>query len=119
VAVQALGGALPLTVALDERLERAHELFAVVPVAVVDRAQDGVAEQSQRGVVLQREQQLEGAELAVGRQTARRPRDPLAVAAVAVAPRRRREPTGLERAARLAVGAARLAGGRRPAGARG
>ena len=61
VAVQPPRRALPLAVLLDERLERAHQLAAVVALAVLDRAEDRVAEQPQRLVVLQREQQLEGA----------------------------------------------------------
>src|SRR3712207_4966227 len=36
VAVELLGGALPLAVALDERLQRAHELAAVGALALLD-----------------------------------------------------------------------------------
>src|SRR5215218_4425013 len=97
VAVQAPGGGLPLPVALDEGLERAHELAAVVALAVRDRPEQRLAEQPQRVGVLQREQQLEGAEVAVGRHAgglaARR----------AVAVGRRAELARLERAARLVV----------------
>ena len=57
---------LPLPVALDEGLQRAHQLAAVGALGVLDRREDRVAEQPQRVVVLQREQQLEGAEVAVG-----------------------------------------------------
>src|SRR3954447_11385420 len=45
VAVQAPGGRLPLPVALDEGLERAHQLAAVMPLARLDRAQQRLAEQ--------------------------------------------------------------------------
>src|SRR3954469_13235503 len=65
---QLLGGPLPLPVALDEDLERAHQLAAVGALTRLDRRQDRVAEQPHAGVVLQREQQLEGAQVAVGRQ---------------------------------------------------
>src|SRR5882762_4213595 len=71
VAVQPLGRALPLPVALDERLQRAHQLVAVVAVGGLDRAEDGVAEEPERIVVLEGEQQLEGAELAIRRQAPR------------------------------------------------
>ncbi len=66
MTVQLACGALPLAVALDERLQRAHQLAAVGALALLDRGEDRVAEQPQRLVVLQREQQLEGAEVAVG-----------------------------------------------------
>src|SRR3954454_21933400 len=59
VAVQAPGGRLPLPVALDERLERAHQLAAVVPLARLDRTEQRLAEQPQRVGVLQRQQELE------------------------------------------------------------
>src|SRR5919205_1357880 len=80
VAVELPGGALPLPVALDERLQRAHELATVGALPLLDRGEDRVAEQPQRLVVLQREQQLEGAEVAIGGQFAA-----LAVPVVAVA----------------------------------
>src|SRR4051812_10409350 len=64
VAEQAPRGGLPLAVALDERLERAHQLAAVVALAVLDRAEQRLAEEAQRVAVLQRQQQLEGAEIA-------------------------------------------------------
>src|SRR5919204_4161685 len=67
VTVQPLGGALPLAVLLDEGLERAHELAAVVALAVLDGPEDRVAEQPQSVVVLEGEQELEGAEVPVGR----------------------------------------------------
>src|SRR3954468_10572537 len=66
VTVQLARGALPLAVALDERLERAHQLAAIGPLALLDRGEDGAAEQPRRLVVLEREQQLERAEVAVG-----------------------------------------------------
>ena len=95
---------LPLPVALDEGLERAHQLAAVGALGVLDRREDRVAEQPQRVVVLQREQQLEGAEVAVGGQRA-------APVAVAVDGQRAR----LQRAARLVEAAPQL--GRRDAAA--
>src|SRR5918996_1304575 len=82
VAVELARSALPLAVALDERLQRAHQLAAVGALAVLDRCQDRVAEQAQGVVVLQREQQLERAEVAIGGQQPRR--------AVAVRPARER-----------------------------
>src|SRR5919106_1203139 len=45
---------LPLAVAFDERLERAHELTAVVALAVLDRAEERLAKQAQRVRVLER-----------------------------------------------------------------
>src|SRR5205823_5980808 len=63
MAVQPPGGGLPLAVGLDERLERAHQLTAVVAFPAFDRAKQRVAVQAQRVGVLQREQQLEGAEV--------------------------------------------------------
>src|SRR5207248_2430726 len=63
VAVQLARGALPLPVALDEGLQRAHQLAAVGPLVVLDRGEDRVAEQAQGVFVLQREQQLEGPEV--------------------------------------------------------
>src|SRR4051812_23313243 len=111
VAEQLPRDPLPRAVALDEGLQGAHELAAVGALALLDRGEDGVAEQAQRVVVLEREQELEGAEVAVGRE----PPGARAVAVAVLAPDRQR----LERAARLVVGAAR-AGGRggppRPAG---
>ena len=53
VAVEAPGRPLPLPVLLDERLERAHQLAAVVALAGLDRPEDRVAEQPQRLVVLE------------------------------------------------------------------
>jgi len=46
------GGALPLPVLLDESLERAQELVAVIPLAVFERAQQVVAVKAQRVLVL-------------------------------------------------------------------
>src|SRR4051794_24052885 len=109
VAVELARRLLPLAVALDERLQRTHQLPAVGALALLDRGKDGVAEQAQSIVVLQREQQLERAEVAVGGQQ-RRPRP---VGAVLVS----RERPGLQRAARLVEGAAQLARRRRAAGA--
>src|SRR3954469_17853168 len=67
VAVEPPGSGLPLAVALDERLERAHQLAAVVALAVLDRAEQRLAEQPQRVGVLEGEQQLERGEVAVRR----------------------------------------------------
>src|SRR5215212_5950169 len=58
MAVELARGPLPLPVALDERLERAHQLPAVGALALLDRGEDGVAEEAQRVVVLQRQQKL-------------------------------------------------------------
>src|SRR4029077_20377930 len=101
VAVEPPRGGLPLAVALDECLERAHELAAVVALAVLDRAEQRLAEQAQGVGVLQREQELERAQIAVRRHGAANG----AVAAVAV--RGRAELACLERAARLVVRLAR------------
>src|SRR5829696_8162326 len=117
VAVEPPGGRLPLAVALDEGLERAHELAAVVALAVLDRPEQRLAEQPQRVGVLQRQQQLERAEVAVGRQRApvlgRTPR------AVGPVGRARAQLARLERAARLVVGLARTGDRDRAAGAGG
>src|SRR3954468_17135876 len=67
VAEQLARRALPLAVLVDEDLERAQELVAVVAAAVLERAEHAVAEEAQRVVVLKREQQLERAEVAVRR----------------------------------------------------
>src|SRR3954447_2108538 len=53
VAEQLPGRALPLAVALDEGLERAHELATVRALALLDGREDRVAEQPQRLVVLE------------------------------------------------------------------
>src|SRR6185312_2918378 len=100
VAVQASRGRLPLAVALDEGLKRAHELAAVVALAVLDRPQQGLAEQAQRIGLLQGEQQLEGAEVAVGG-------DPRRRRPVAVGRRRGAQLARLQGAARLVVGLTR------------
>src|SRR5436305_1693965 len=65
MAVQAASGPLPLAVLLDERLQGSHQLAPVVALGGLDRAEDRVAEQPQRLVVLEREQQLEGAQVLV------------------------------------------------------
>src|SRR4051812_43339147 len=108
MAVELARGPLPLPVALDERLERAHQLAAVGPLALFDRGEDRVAEQAQRLVLLQREQELEGSEVLVGGDRA--------AAGRAVAPGQRAR---LERAAGLVERAARLAGRHRAPGAAG
>src|ERR1700755_165952 len=90
---------LPLSVALDEGLERAHQLAPVGALGLLDRREDRVAEEPQRVVVLERQQQLEGAEIAVGRERA----VPLAVAIEA-------ELARLQRAARLVKAAPQLGG---------
>src|SRR5205807_1043552 len=86
-----------------------HQLTAVVSLAGLDRAQDGVAEQPQRLVVLEGEQQLEGAELAVGRDLRawRRRARAVSVAGRGVGAQRYR----LQRTARLVKAPARLAAG--------
>src|ERR1700742_5164286 len=61
VAEQRARRLLPLPVGLEERLQRAHQLAAVGALGVLDGREDRVAEQPQRVLVLQREQQLEGA----------------------------------------------------------
>src|SRR3712207_3436105 len=90
-AVELVRGALPLAVALDEHLERTHELAAVGALALLDRRQDRVAEQPQGVVVLERQQQLEGAEVAIGHEHRLGRAVPVGAA----------ERAGLERAARL------------------
>src|SRR5688500_13101305 len=45
MAVELLGRPLPLPVALDEDLQGAHELAAVGALPLLDRREDGVAEQ--------------------------------------------------------------------------
>src|SRR4051794_8454009 len=104
MTVQLAGGALPLAVAFDERLQRAHQLAAVRALALLDRREDRVAEQPQRLVVLEREQQLERAEVAIGREPRGRP----VVGGQAAC---------LERAARLVERAPQLTGRDHPAGA--
>src|SRR5215211_5664414 len=79
VAIKLAGRALPLAVALDERLERAHQLAAVGALALLDRREDRVAEEPQRVVVLQRQEQLERAEVAERREQRRGGRAPAAV----------------------------------------
>src|SRR3954468_6722765 len=106
VTVELLGGSLPLAVALDEGLQRAHQLAAVGALTVLDRREDRVAEQPQRVVVLERQQQLEGAEVTVRRQPGG-----AAVPGIAERPR-------LERAAGLMERAPQLAGGHRAPDAR-
>src|SRR5690349_6558009 len=101
MAVDLPGGALPLAVLLDEGLQRAQQLAAVLLVAGLDRAEHAVAVELQRLVVLDREQQGEGAEVAPG--------GDLRAAAVVEGGR-------LEGAARLVEGAAQLLGRGRPAG---
>jgi hypothetical protein len=76
-----------------------------VALAVFDRPEQRLAEEPQRIGVLQRQQQLEGAEVAVGRDTAHRLR---AVGRAVLG--QRAELARLERAARLVVGLARAAG---------
>src|SRR3954453_5909144 len=109
VTVELLGGSLPLAVALDEGLQRAHQLAAVGALAVLDRREDRVAEEAQRLVVLEREQQLEGAEVAVGGEAAGLPRGAVAMAAG--------QPPRFERAARFVERPAQLAARDGPAGA--
>src|SRR4051812_34322548 len=89
VAEERACGALPLAVLLDEGLERAQQLVAVLAAAVLERAEHAVAEEAQGVVVLQREQELERAEIAVRGHVR---------AGVAVPRRQRRR---LERTARL------------------
>ena len=101
MAVDLAGGALPLAVLLDEGFQRAQQLAAVFLVAALDRAEDAVAVEPQRVVVLDREQQGEGAEVAPGRD----------LGLAAVGERRR-----LERAAGFVEGVAELLGRRRAAG---
>ena len=94
VAVELAGRALPVAVVLDERLQRAQQLAAVLALGALDRLQEAVAVEAQRVVVLEREQQGEGAEVAVRGD----------VGGVAVGERGR-----LERAAGLVEGAAQRA----------
>src|SRR6476620_6345724 len=66
VAVDLAGRPLPLAVLLDEGLQRSQQLAAVLRVAALDRAEHAVAVEVERVVVLNREQQGEGAEVAPG-----------------------------------------------------
>src|SRR4051794_1849018 len=66
VAVELARRALPLAVLLDERLERADQLVTVLAARVLERAEHAVAVQPQRVVVLERQQELERAEVAIG-----------------------------------------------------
>src|SRR5918995_5796883 len=65
VAVKLACRPLPLAVLLDERLERADQLVAVLAGRVLERAQHAVAVEPQRVVILQRQQQLERAQVPV------------------------------------------------------
>src|SRR5687768_18443001 len=67
VAVELASRALPLSVLLDEGLQRADQLVTVLPARVLQRAEHAVAIEPQRVVVLERQQQLEGAEVAIRR----------------------------------------------------
>ena len=122
VAVELARRALPLPVLLDERLERAHQLVAVLAARVLERAEHAVAVEPQRLVVLEREEELEGAEVAVRGDRRRRGRSASAAASSAQRASwkvRRSEPTGRRprrRRAQLAVLAGeRLARAARPA----
>ena len=103
VAVQLARGALPLAVLLDERLERADQLVAVL-AAPRPRAARGRCRSTARSASssCSEQQQLEGAEVAVGGDVAGRAvgRPP--------PPRARSAPRGRSGAAR-STGAARLA----------
>src|SRR4051794_1937247 len=119
VAVQAARRRLPLAVALDEGLQRAHELAPVVALAALDRAEQRLTEEAQRVRVLQRQQQLEGPEVTVGGHAGGE-RGVLAGAAVGArgAVRGRAAVVGaehprLQRAAGLVVGLACAPGGHR------
>ena len=115
MAEERLRCALPLPVALDERLQRAHQLAAVGALGLLDRGQDRVAEQPQRVVVLQRQQQLEGAEVAVGGERRRRSPLPLTASARASSAQRaswkprRRSPGATVRPAPAGSGSPALA----------
>src|SRR4051812_16477301 len=102
MAEQLPRGALPLAVALDEGLQGPHELAAVGALPVLDGSEDGVAEQAQGVVVLEREEELEGAQVPVGGE----PPGARPVLSVAVLPGA--DPERLERAARLVEGAAEV-----------
>ncbi len=67
VAIEPSRRPLPLAVLLDERLQRADQLAAVTTLARGDRAEDRVAKQAQRLLVLQRQQQLKGAQVLIRR----------------------------------------------------
>src|SRR6201999_3601211 len=66
VAVEPLGGPLPLAVLLYERFQRSHQFTSIVSFSGLDGPEDRVTEQPQGLVVLQRQQQLERAQLLVG-----------------------------------------------------
>src|SRR4051812_37290381 len=104
VAEELARGALPLPVLLYEHLERAQELVAVFAAAVLERPEHAVAEEPQRVVVLERQEELERAEVAVGGDVR-----------VAVPVRWWRERRGLERAARLVEAPPQRRRGRDPA----
>ena len=55
-----------MAVVLDEHVQRAQQLFAVLALPLLDRPEHPAAVGGQRVVVLQRQQQLEGAEIPVG-----------------------------------------------------
>src|SRR4051794_26824027 len=65
MAVQLPRRPLPVAVVLDERLQRAQQLPAVLALRALDRLQEAVAVEAQGVVVLEREQQGEGAEVTV------------------------------------------------------
>ena len=108
VAVELARRPLPLAVLLDERLERADQLVAVLAGRVLERAEHAVAVEPQRLVVLQRQQQLERAQVAVGGDLRARGRWP------APPPRARSAPRGRSAAARPTGAGARRRGAQAP-----
>ncbi len=105
VAVQRARRLLPVAVVLDERVQRAQQLVAVVALPLLHRPEHAAAVGDQRVVVLQRQQQLEGAEVLVGGDLGRRRRSAAARPPARSAPRgssaaamRRRDAAGRGRA---------------------
>src|SRR5581483_11143198 len=109
VAVQPPRGALPLSVALDKRLQRTHQFSAVVAFTRFDGAKDGVAEEPKRFVVLKRQQQLERSKILVACDRSRRTGAVVPLVTV------RRQGGGLKRALCFVEAAPRLIAGDGPA----
>src|SRR5262245_45422261 len=66
MTIELARGPLPVPVVLDEGLERAQELAAVLALAALDRLEQAVAVKAEGFVVLEGEEQRERAEVAVG-----------------------------------------------------
>src|SRR4029077_17931066 len=66
VTVERPRGLLPVAIVFDEHVERAQQLIPILSLALLDRAEHAATVGDQRVVVLQREQQLEGAAVPIG-----------------------------------------------------